>query len=434
MNKFFNPNYFRDRNYFLFLIIFSSLYILPFLIFTFDIFPNKLHLIPLLIFTLLFFLKRPIKIEFILIVITLLIFIFFSLIFPKLNITTLLLGLIPYIAGLYCLVFWKNFQLTKNRTELYFKIFLWAGLLQLPVNIYLLMRYASVTELLIVDLTFGTFGNLGTTLLGIYTAFLIAFLFFKPDLIPQKIYYWLSLIILSINLAFAHAGGALLILILMLAGFVVLQLKKEIFYRFVIVIIISVISSVTVLKFTEYVIPEEKRNELNEIGNVFTHTLGEVLGNAHVIEVADRGNDGGNTNKMSTIFRAVNFADEEGNVFTGTQTGILNKYIETGIQTVDTSYLTLVAFPGFYTDYTSGYAISLGESGVLGTLILLAVFVILIHRKNFFKENRNVISIRIILILAFLICNAYVNSFLDLHFIFLWGFIYFILAGKESMN
>ena len=125
---------------------------------------------------------------------------------------------------------------------------------------------------------------------------------------------------------------------------------------------------------------------------------------------------------------------EEGNAFTGTQTGILNRYFETGIQSLDTSYLITVAFPGFYTDYTSGYAISLGESGVLGTLILLTAFVILIYRKNFFKENRKVISIRLILMLGFLIYNAYGNAFLDLHFIFLWGFIYFVLTGEESMN
>lgn len=354
--------------------------------------------------------------------------------YPEFNILILLLGMIPYLAGLYCIIFWKNFQLDEITAGKYFKLFLWLGLLQLPVNIYLLLFYSSTTELLIVDLTFGTFGNLGTTLLGIYTAMLIAILFFKPELISNKVFYWLGLIVLSLNLAFAHAGGALLILILMIAGFTILQFNIKVLSRFAVVILIFVASSFAVLNFTESIIPIEKRSELNEIGNVFTHTLGEVLGNAHVIEVADRGNDGGNTNKMSTIFRAVNFAIEEGNALTGTQTGILNKHLETGVQSIDTSYLIVVAFPGFYNDYKNGFAISLGESGVLGTLILLSAFLILVYKKNFFNDEWQIVSIKLILIFGFLIYNAYGNSFLDLHFIFLWSFIYFVLAQKEAVN
>ena len=411
------------------------LFIQPLILFFLPSLPSKLNLGFNFLVVLFASIHLREKFSFVVIVALLILLVLLSLFWTSLNPGILVLGVLNYLTAFLTIAVMRNLSLTNGVVKKFFNLLLFVAVIQFPVNLILMFLLINNHKIWIVDIAMGTFGSYGTGALAIFLL-LILFVLFLRKSCKKSYLYWLLICLLTFSIITCHSGGAIIILFFVIGVKIVLGFEKNAVLRGFVIIFIAIISSILILKLYQIILPDDRRDEFQNFGNVITYTLGHFAGNLHVVEVADEGNDGGNTNKMSILYRTVDYVNENGNLLTGTQTGSLFPYLKTNINSIDSGYMIDKAFPYFYIQYRNGYAVILGESGLIGLVILTAGLIFMLYRKEYLKESRQIIINRTLWISVFIIYNFYMYSYFNYQFLFLWSFLYFNLSTltQEEAN
>lgn len=409
-------------SYFYFVII--IFYILPYLTQFLQILPHSMTLayFPVIIFPFLSNTKLMRNQQFIIIF---LIYSFLVFIIISSNFLLFFTGIIRYIYFFMILVLFYKTGLNQEQVNKLVKLLLIIALIQLPVNLINMVIFKHFHySMSFYDSAGGTFGAYTSGILGVYTVLCIYILAISKEKMNLKTI--LIYLLLFLNLSLTYSGGAGVILF---AFLIFLIFRPPVHLKKSLLSILIILCGFYLFSYTHRVMLEKFQYRYERLPqySLTEYTMDKLL-NIKSIIPPESSLDIRSQGRSGTIRNAFEFAEKNSSILVGAGVGSLNRAgaLENIFNLADISGFNEVF--RYNPDYVNSYAISIGEVGIIGFILIFYFVISLLMKKIKYTSSykRKVLYYSgLISFVTFLLYSFYESAIYSFQFLFIWSFITF---------